>query len=759
MHEEARPFLEEAVKVFRKVLPPGPDLAKTLDSLGWLLHELGKPVEARPLLEEALAIRRKALPPGSPDLAASLCNLSTVLVDLGQHAEARPLLEEALAIQHKALPSGHPALAASLNNLGRLLRELDKPEEARPLLEEAVGINRKALPPGDPSLARSLLNLGIVLQEMGKATEAFRHLADAVLSQAEYTERTALASAQADHAALTLLLRPLLYCCVSQAVACSGRGDDLAARVMAAVLDAKGTSAAALSARREALLLGDDAEALALHRRLQPRRQELTDLLLHGPGKLSPEQYRDRCTELRQECDEQERQVGLRSAAYAEAIRGRRASPADLAQALPARAAFVEFVKYARWDFRARQWNEPHYLALMVHRGEEEQSGPSARLVPLGEAAPLDAAIHSWRKATTRGRLDEAADRRLRELLWEPLAKALPEETTRLFVAPDGEVALVPFEAIRLEDGTFLIEKLSISYLGTGRDLMPRPRPRQQSDTALVLADPDYDALDDSKPPAKAAPVAAVLPDADRDVVFGGRPRRLPGFAREADAVEDLLRAQKGWRVEGRRDRRASEEELRSAGRPRLLWCVTHGFFLEDAPRPAAGKGFRELGLSDAGSKRWRLPDPGPDPRLRSGLVLAGANRWQERARRGQSDGLLTAREAEELDLWGTELVVLSACNTDRGYVQVGEGVLGLRRAFRLAGAESVLASLWPVPDQETERLLPDVLRRWLAGAPPAVALREAQLALIADLRKSADKRRAAAPPLLWAGFICHGSK
>jgi CHAT domain-containing protein len=111
----------------------------------------------------------------------------------------------------------------------------------------------------------------------------------------------------------------------------------------------------------------------------------------------------------------------------------------------------------------------------------------------------------------------------------------------------------------------------------------------------------------------------------------------------------------------------------------------------------------------------------------------------------------------EELDLWGTELVVLSACDTGRGEVQVGEGALGLRRAFRIAGARTVLASLWMVPDAETERLLTDCLKRWLDGAPPAQALRQAQLHLLRQLRQSANPRLREALPLYWAGFICHG--
>src|SRR5262249_49464408 len=153
----------------------------------------------------------------------------------------------------------------------------------------------------------------------------------------------------------------------------------------------------------------------------------------------------------------------------------------------------------------------------------------------------------------------------------------------------------------------------------------------------------------------------------------------------------------------------------------------------------------RKLELVSSLSERLALPLL-PDPRLRSGLALVGANKSQERSAKGLSDGLLTALEVENVDLVGTELVVLSACETGRGEVQVGEGALGLRRAFQIAGAQTVLASLWMVPDRETEQLMTDCLGRWLKGEAPAAALRQAQLELLRRLRLSANPRLREAP-------------
>src|SRR5262249_32541073 len=151
----------------------------------------------------------------------------------------------------------------------------------------------------------------------------------------------------------------------------------------------------------------------------------------------------------------------------------------------------------------------------------------------------------------------------------------------------------------------------------------------------------------------------------------------------------------------------ASEDRLGALKRPRWLYLITHGFYLPDLQlldrnRPGGLRNFEVVAASPG------LPNVSgseQDPLLRSGLALARANYWQQRAARGQSDGLLTAREVQNLDLYGTELVVLSACETGLGEVQVGEGVLGLRRAFQNAGARTVLASLWKVPDRDTERL------------------------------------------------------
>ncbi len=202
-------------------------------------------------------------------------------------------------------------------------------------------------------------------------------------------------------------------------------------------------------------------------------------------------------------------------------------------------------------------------------------------------------------------------------------------------------------------------------------------------------------------------------------------------------------------------DATALEGRLKTACRsPRILHLATHGFFLPDQERDLNREG-RGLGFDFgdfSGARDGLARFSGPlmeNPMLRSGLALAGANTWLKAGNPPEEaeDGLLTAEDVTGLDLLATELVVLSACETGLGQVHVGEGVFGLRRAFVLAGAKTLVMSLWKVPDEPTRELMEHFYGRLLAGEGRAEALRQAQLALKAKYPE----------PFYWGAFICQG--
>jgi CHAT domain-containing protein len=215
----------------------------------------------------------------------------------------------------------------------------------------------------------------------------------------------------------------------------------------------------------------------------------------------------------------------------------------------------------------------------------------------------------------------------------------------------------------------------------------------------------------------------------------GGSLNPLPGTQAEVEAVAGVLNQQR-WNVEVFTQQNALEESVKRVSNPRVLHVATHGFFEADPKRKQRGPGLE-------------------DPLLRSGLYFAGA----DRARQGKAaaedldDGVLTAYEATQLNLPGTELVVLSACETGLGETSAGEGVFGLRRALQLAGADAVMMSLWAVPDQETQELMTLFYQKWLAGADKHQALRESEL----EMRERVKQRYGEDRPRLWGAFVLVG--
>jgi CHAT domain-containing protein len=401
--------------------------------------------------------------------------------------------------------------------------------------------------------------------------------------------------------------------------------------------------------------------------------------------------------------------------------RERDALQSEVRASIPAGAALVEMLLYRPLAPRPRGPGAAgmplRYAAYVVRRGASEA------FVDLGEAEPMDRLVVNLRRSYARpesraGAMDAA--RRLDARLMQPLRAALGD-TTQVLLAPEGLLNLVPFGALVDEAGRFLIERYEFNYLASGRDL-PRMAgtPAPARGPPLIVGDP---AFGPAGRPVASADIHSASSPSPRSRDFGGVSfEPLPGTAAEASAIRQLVPG--ATLLSGNA---ATESAVKAARGPRLLHLATHGFFLEESPRPRLGS------------------PPGEDALLRSGLVFAGVNGL----RSGQDDGVLTALEAGGLDLAGTQLVVLSACETGLGEVRNGEGVFGLRRAFVVAGAETLVMSLWEVDDDTTQRMMVDYYRRLAKGDGRIEALRQAQLALRADPRSS--------HPFFWAGFIASG--
>ena len=342
--------------------------------------------------------------------------------------------------------------------------------------------------------------------------------------------------------------------------------------------------------------------------------------------------------------------------------------------------------------------------------------------------------------------------RTLDEQVMRPVRQLLGERRKQIFLSPDGALNLIPFGALVDEQTRYLVETLSLTYLTSGRDLLRLQITNTQNNQApVVVADPLFEA----QPQTLAAQGRAPADGSDRRSFDFATLRAppLPGTATEASALRGLLpEATVLTRAA------ATESAVKRLSRPRVLHLATHGFFLADQPEDPSA---REVGRVSLAALKIE------NPLLRSGLLLAGANSLRGD---GDNDGVLTALEAAGLDLWGTQLVVLSACETGVGEVRNGDGVYGLRRALVLAGTESQVMSLLEGRDTATRDLMISYYTRLIAGEGRTEALRQVQLELLAGRGQSRTDRDRGVKlsgsgatsvdprhPYYWASFIQSG--
>ncbi len=688
-------------------------MAKALNNLASLYESMGNYAEAKSLNRQALEIERTVLGEKHPGFASTLNNSAWLHKVMGNYAEAEPLYQQALAIRSQALAKNHPHVAASWRNLAELYIATDRENEAMALMKEAQTI--------DESMIGQVFSISSESQRMAYLATLQDNL-DVFLS---LVKKHFFGSSKAIQTGFEVVQRR------------------------------KAIGSEALAAQRDAVLGGRYPSLEPKLREWTTLRMQIAQKTLAGAEMEDFEAHQQLLAEWDEQKDEMEAELARQIPEMNLELRLRAADQQAVAGALEEHSALIEFTGVDAFDFKAvpargePEWKPARYLAFVLSAGEE------AQMIDLGEAEAIDQLIAQFRTFITRdaeshqarhGRPFKSSEdtstfdgTALRAALFNPLLPALGD-CTRLFLAPDGDLNRLPFEVLPTDDGRRLIDHYQISYLGVGRDVLRFGAESTLKPTApFVVADPDFDLGTHALVAEENKLLRRQSRDLDRSKWHFGR---LSGTRIEGEQVAAMLG------VKANLSQYALETTLKACQSPRILHIATHGFFLPDQERDLNQKPPR----MEWGDNAWRgrLSGAGlENPLLRSGLALAGANTWLkgETLPAEAEDGILTAEDVSGLDLLATELVVLSACETGLGEVQVGEGVFGLRRAFMLAGAKTLVMSLWKVPDQQTQELMSDFYRRILADEPRAEALRQAQLAM---KQKYSD-------PYYWGAFICQG--
>lgn len=610
--------------------------------------------------------------------------------------------------------------------LGLLLLDLGLPHDARAVLLATQGLTAQVLGRQHPLALRALAGLWRAQQASGETAQAaalaitWREDSEAFLNQrvAQVSEpvRRRFFAEDRDTTAHWLALQ-----------LAAGR-DDLPQQLLALSLGRKGLLAERAGRLARDALDSRDARVAPLRTRIDSLRQALAAQVLLDRGD-SAEGRR-----IRRELDGAEADLaGLLPPAPVAAP-----TPAQWLGRLAADEALLDFLVF---DDPAQPGRE-RMVAVLARGG----SPPQLAVLAWDDLAPLRAQGLALRAAITGGEDSSAAAAALAARWWGPLEPQLTG-VRRLWWVPDGLLQILPLHALAGSDGVPLAERHALVQLASPRDLpdpaAPAPTagtagtgapagagagsarptalligaPRFDAGSARLAAAPEREAGRTGPTPQQALAPQLLAPDAR-----GLRFTPLLGALLELNRVAGLLQRDHATTV--RTGAQADKASLRSVRGPALLHLATHGFFLDDPARPDTAPGDPLVTLA------------------RAGLALAGAQA-------DRPGGLITALEVASLDLRGTRLVVLSACETGLGQQTRQDGAYGLVRAFRVAGAQAVLGTLWPVSDAATQAFMEAFYARLAPGDAPPVALARAQRQLAADTRWG--------HPRHWAGFVLTG--
>jgi len=693
-------------------------IGRVLFDLGVAYRQIDDLTNAKNYLEKSLSIFLNLHGINDINVANALNSLGETYSLMGDNPRAIECEEQALDIQKKLLGAESNNVGTTLTTIGITYINNKEYNKAIPVLQNALSIKKK-----------------IYGTNYRDIVDIYLWLSQAYLENNDYLNAQINVSNMID--SVDSLLVPMMNLGESQRLVWASRNlwFSLAAETLTAekvdiiIFRWKGVVLDSLvNDKQISSILGATLEGKAKLERIRVLKNEITQQALSsGQINLSKQQ----------EIDRLESSTDLPLIKTKDFVKASNVL-SQLDSVLNSNDVVIDLVECYNYKDKSRR-----YGASIISKNSEP------KFYPIEQASEIDNAVKASRDAICNG--DEAAlkynYRFLSEKLWKPIASAIPSDTKKIYIGAEGPLNFLSFASLQDDQGKFIIEKYQVAYVGSGRDLL-RPTKSVDKKSFVIYANPVF-ASDDT---AKVTPGNTNLPASlgMRAVELAEFAKvqlpQLPGTELEAATVSRIaIDAQ--WTKETHLGADASKKGLMAMKAPAVLHLATHGFFL--GGEEVGGEGKRGMKLaavpdtSHAGEavRNQAKPFKGISPMRQSGVALTGGQSTLQAWGRGEfpdpsNDGILTAEEVAGLDLNGTWLVTLSACDTGIGRVRSGEGVFGLRRAFMIAGAQNLLMTLWPVSDETTPKIMADFYKEALKTGDAAGSLAKVQRDWLVKLRQ-----------------------
>ena len=780
LYPKSEPMYLEARAIWKKIEGEESfNYVNNLNNLAELYRQMGNYSKAMPLFLEVIKTGEKILPPGNPPLVKFYINLASLHQDLGDYTKAEEILLKLKPDVERVVGKEHELYALILNNMvGNYLRQGNY-SEAELYLMEVNSILKKTLGADHPNYVINLENLAVCYSMQGKYVIAETTIQEAidvaksVLGEEHPTFLSTLyVLAEINHLRghdeqaeplfikiinLKLKLINFYFPSLSEKekqdyyasnryyftnfeIFCMERYPQNPAilnELYNLKLATKGLLFNASNKMRQRILNSKDKSLIELYNDWQSKKDWLAKVYQMPLAEKEKKGMNEK--KMEEDANSLEKSLSLKSELFGNATDIKQDKWEDIRMKLKSGEVAIEMVRTSR---KIKDTDTTVYVALIVT--PQTQDHPD--IVVLENGDELEGKFSKYyRNAVKQKVKDELSYNQY----WKPIADKI-KGAKKVYFSADGVYNQINLNTLyNPATGKYVIDEIEVQVVTSTKDLLINTKiSKTEIKDATLFGYPNYNNSKMAKPDSSRGlslgqvKTAEIKTDSAARFFNGENINELPGTKVEVQTIESLL-LKKSIAMHKYLFDEATETEIKKLNNPQVLHIATHGFFLADFTAPKENeRGF-------AGMETKKIVE---NPLLRSGLLFAGVkNAFTKTGNTtdgNTEDGILTAYEAMSLDLDQTDLVVMSACETGLGVTANGEGVYGLQRAFQVAGAKSVLMSLWTVSDEATQKLMTMFYENWLAGKTPREAFRTAQLSL----------RTKYPEPYFWGAFVLVGN-
>lgn len=701
-YDEAAELMKEAMKSSSK----GPkktfqsfDNRKFKINLAFIYQLSGKLTEAETAFQEIKKVFEDRKQTGNAEYAGLLNQMGILYIQMGKPEKVEELLKKSKAVYKERFTEENTYYAKVTNDLGNFYRMQARYEDAEKQLNKALHIRETLLGTKHPDYVRTQENLAILYWKTGKLEQAYMMYRELMDKTIDFINQYFPPMSEAEKTSYWDITAPRFQRFYNFAIEASATMKYVAQDFYDYNLATKALLLNATNKVKDGILKSKNEDLIKEYLSWLDQKEQLARLYTLSKEELK--QQKINLSELERAANATEKSLSSKSAEFSAGYSTQKSSYKQILALLNDTEAVVDIIRVR--GFAQDFTSDSRYVALILKKGSE-----MPQLVMMENGAELEKKYAKFYRNAVQ---QKVTDDYSYEQYWTKIEKELAGKKL-IYISPDGVYNQMNLNTLKRPDQDYVVNRYDLVIIGNSKDLIAL-KARKTSvpkKNAFLLGFPDY---------------------GTPDIVS------LPGTKVEIDGVAKVLRTS-GYQITQVMAKDATERNIKSVKAPSLVHIATHGYFLQDA---GEGEG-SVFGVNAESASR--------NPLLRSGLILAGAGKS---ITGGGSDitsndnGILTAYEAMNLDLEGTNLVILSACETGLGDIKSGEGVYGLQRAFQVAGAEALIMSLWKVDDAATQMLMTNFYNNWIKLGNKQKAFKQAQLQLMAKYKE----------PYYWGAFVMMG--